>query len=249
MSISGVGQNRDQEKNQGRERDQERGQRREREEGREHGSVSSIPTYPEPGSSYLSLTQGTPGPTPYSGAPATTHYRESTGVRSERISRTDPAPTRTELGSGVRVELTSVIKHDRDISSYQDTGYQDRQVNRAKFTESRSTGRLPTHRSLTRLNIQNSANRLENRIIHKSMTRLDNRYLSNQGVSTNTHKGHYTQVNVPGAVSPTKSMSSGSVTGLERDMAGREILTVNINQITTDLGKYAGSYQKWRVQN
>ena len=43
---------------------------------------------------------------------------------------------------------------------------------------------------------------------------------------------------MPGAVSPTKSMSSGSVTGLERDVTtGREILTVNINQITTDLGR------------
>ena len=50
-------------------------------------------------------------------------------LRSERISRpehvpprTDPAPTRTELGSGVRVELTSVVKHDRDSSGYQDSG-------------------------------------------------------------------------------------------------------------------------------
>ena len=31
-------------------------------------------------------------------------------------------------------------------------------------------------------------------------------------------------------------MTSRNMTGLERDMTGREILTVNINQITTDLG-------------
>jgi len=166
------------------------------------------------------------------------------GGKAERSTtgRVDLTGAKTELTPGARVELTSVIKHDRDIPGYHETGLPERQVARAKFTESRSTGRLPTHRSMTRLNIQ--ANRLENRIIHKSMTRLDHRYLSNQIVSAAVTgppppplKNVYNQGPGGGAVSPTKSMSSGSVTGLERDLTGREILTVNINQITTDLAR------------
>ena len=44
---------------------------------------------------------------------------------------------------------------------------------------------------------------------------------------------------------PSAAAAAGrGVTGLERDMTGREILTVNINQITTDLGKISSVMQR-----
>jgi len=169
-------------------------------------------------------------------------------------------------------------------------GITERQLTVSKKDGSRSTGKLPTHRSMTRLNMHTSASRLESRLgLHKSMTRLDHRYNSNQTVttppaqpvttsattsgtvgrsitciSTNTHRppsiSTYTArpggvtvttptthpstgFNIPNSASPTKSMSSGSMSGLterERDLAGREILTVNklfINQIHTEFAR------------
>ena len=168
-------------------------------------------------------------------------------------------------------------------------GITERQLTSSKKDGSRSTGKLPTHRSMTRMNMHTSASRLESRLgLHKSMTRLDHRYNSNQTVtpatpppvtttagttgnagrsitiSTNSHRppsiSTYTAKlggvtvttptahptpgfhipNIPSSASPTKSMSRGSMSGLtdrERDLAGREILTVNklfINQIHTE---------------
>ena len=176
-------------------------------------------------------------------------------------------------------------------------GITERQLTNSKKDGSRSTGKLPTHRSMTRLNMHTSASRLESRLgLHKSMTRLDHRYNSNQAVapappapavstssstatsgnvgrsitciSTNSHRppsistytarpggvtvttptSHATAMgfqipNIPSSASPTKSMSSGSMSGLterERDLAGREILTVNklfINQIHNEFAR------------
>ena len=129
---------------------------------------------------------------------------------------------------------------------------------------SRSTGRLATHRSMTRLNMQSSASRLETRLgLHKSLTRLDTRYPSSQAVtpttsssvgrsvtnistssrppaplSTYSSRPPVTVTTSSVSASPTKSMSSGSMSGLpsgDRDLAGNPILTVNIHQITTQL--------------
>jgi len=169
-------------------------------------------------------------------------------------------------------------------------GVTERQLTSSKKDGSRSTGKLPTHRSMTRLNMHTSASRLESRLgLHKSMTRLDHRYNSNQTVTPaptvptttstagnvgrsitcisnshrapsistytakpggvtvttpTTHSGPGFQIaNLPSASSPTKSMSSGSMSGLterERDLAGREILTVNklfINQIHSEFAR------------
>ena len=46
----------------------------------------------------------------------------------------------------------------------------------------------------------------------------------------------------PGASSPTKSMSSGSMSGIVQDpITGREIVTVNVNQINEDLIRQVGA--------
>jgi len=222
--------------------------------------------------------------------------------------------THTLPSSGARVELTSVTKHGRESATFsplsperqsvaverqdkheeRQAAYdrliqerQQQQVERitvGKKDGSRSVGKLPTHRSMTRLNMHTSASRLESRLgLHKSMTRLDHRYNSNQAVtpaqppvstaastagtvgrsitciSTNTHRPPSirpgvvtvttptthptTPFHIPHSASPTKSMSSGSMSGLterERDLAGREILTVNklfINQIHTEFAR------------
>ena len=129
----------------------------------------------------------------------------------------------------------------------------ERQLSVVTKDGSRSTGKLPTHRSMTsmtRLNMGTSA-RLDTRMtgLHKSMTRLDHhRYSSHNTVMTpvviNTRSnitnssfrpGHhppslstYTKViNTTG--SPTKSMSSGSMSGLiNQDL---------INQIHSDFAR------------
>ena len=46
----------------------------------------------------------------------------------------------------------------------------------------------------------------------------------------------------PGASSPTKSMSSGSMSGIVQDPTlGREVVTVNVNQINEDLIRQVGA--------
>ena len=46
----------------------------------------------------------------------------------------------------------------------------------------------------------------------------------------------------PGANSPTKSMSSGSMSGIVQDpITGREVVTVNVNQINEDLIRQVGA--------
>merc|ERR1719354_1173257 len=81
--------------------------------------------------------------------------------------------------------------------------------------DSKPIDRFSTHRSMTRLNIHN-AGRLDNRLTHKSMTRLDHRYFSNQLVpAQNKHLSLVQAGSPPPIISPVKSMSSGSVTGLD----------------------------------
>ena len=166
---------------------------------------------------------------------------------------------------GARVELTAVTKHEAAPGLNATLSI--------KKDGSRSTGKLPTHRSMTRLNLQTSAGRLESRLgLHKSMTRLDHRYNSSGAVapapltvtnipvvggssamgrsgscrppalSTYTAKQSGVTVTTapPNSASPTKSMSSGSMAERERDLAGREILTVNklfINQIHSEFAR------------
>lgn len=166
---------------------------------------------------------------------------------------------------GARVELTAVTKHEAAPGLNATLSI--------KKDGSRSTGKLPTHRSMTRLNLQTSAGRLESRLgLHKSMTRLDHRYNSSGAVapapltvtnipvvggtsamgrsgscrppalSTYTAKQSGVTVTTapPTSASPTKSMSSGSMAERERDLAGREILTVNklfINQIHSEFAR------------
>ena len=45
----------------------------------------------------------------------------------------------------------------------------------------------------------------------------------------------------PGASSPTKSMSSGSMSGIVQDQLNREVVTVNVNQINEDLIRQVGA--------
>ncbi len=148
--------------------------------------------------------------------------------------------------------------------------------------DSRSTGKLPTHRSMTKLNANNfdAASRAGGAALHKSMTRLN---ISQQNMARINSSGQMfvpasasgaarsitcisnnlsrpsgaaslTTSNVPatgsyyggrvtvsttgmGASLPTKSMSSGSMSGVV-DQIGREILTVNVNQIHQDLVRH-----------
>ena len=183
---------------------------------------------------------------------------------SKDIFRQDNEPTfKTSAhalpSTGARVELTSVInKHGGSEIGVMS----DRQLSIATKDGSRSTGKLPTHRSMTRLNT--SATRLETRPgLYKSMTRLDHsRYNSNNTVMAPVNSASrnsfrpppYTAktsitiptslgLNIPSSGSPTKSMSSGSMSGLterERDLAGREIVTVDkqfIDQIHSEFAR------------
>ena len=172
--------------------------------------------------------------------------------------------------TGGRVELTSVIKHGGSEIGV----LTDRQLSISTKDGSRSTGKLPTHRSMTRLNMNTSASRLESRLgLHKSMTRLDHRYNSNNTVTQNNRSSvtntsfrppsmstytAKTTVNIPTSYisntgSPTKSMSSGSMSGLterERDLAGREIVTVDkqfIDQIHSEFARQSQHLQSHLV--
>jgi hypothetical protein len=145
--------------------------------------------------------------------------------------------------------------------------------------DSRSTGRLPTHRSMTRLNNFDA----RSNGLHKSMTKLtssqqnmarsstqisasaarsitciNHNALSRPATSvagmggpssltssTMAASGGYMSGRMmistgPGASSPTKSMSSGSMSGVV-DQAGREIVTVNVNRINEDLIRQVGA--------
>ena len=147
---------------------------------------------------------------------------------SKDIFRQDNEPTfKTSAhalpSTGGRVELTSVInKHGGSEIGVMT----DRQLSVSTKDGSRSTGKLPTHRSMTRLNT--SASRLETRPgLYKSMTRLDHsRYNSSNTVMVNSASSFqpppYTAktsitipnslgLNMPSSGSPTKSMSSGSM--------------------------------------
>ena len=110
------------------------------------------------------------------------------GSKSDISSNKDIFKTDSESKSsmhalpstGGRVELTNVIKHGGS-----EIGVLSDRISIANKDGSRSTGKLPTHRSMTRLNMHTSASRLESRLgLHKSMTRLDHRYNSNNTVIT-----------------------------------------------------------------
>ena len=175
------------------------------------------------------------------------HTSNKPDTRAERISKIElnsGGGGGRELSSGARVELTSVTRHDRDFNTYHESGLPERQVSRSKFPESRSIGRIPTHRSMTRLNMHNSANRLEHRMIHKSMTRLDNRYISQP--PPNSIGGQKFAGPPPGAMSPTKSMSSGSVSAMDRSGSAldRETSAVLVRESTATAGRSASGLDR-----
>lgn len=176
---------------------------------------------------------------------------------------------------GSRGELTSYSTAVRNITSA------------ARKSESRSIGRLPTHRSMTRLNDSAVVRPPSSVGLHKSMSKLtssqQNMARSSSQVVAATpaarsvtcitsHRGHHQQplggpsslttaastaatggymsgrVTIstgPGASSPTKSMSSGSMSGIVQDPgligANREVVTVNVNQINEDLIRQVGA--------
>jgi len=183
------------------------------------------------------------------------------GSKSDISSNKDIFKTDSESKSsmhalpstGGRVELTNVIKHGGS-----EIGVLSDRISIANKDGSRSTGKLPTHRSMTRLNMHTSASRLESRLgLHKSMTRLDHRYNSNNTVITpipanrssitnssfrptsmSTYTAKTSMTN-PSSGSPTKSMSNGSMSGLQENQ-GREVVTVDkqfIDQIHSEFAR------------
>ena len=158
---------------------------------------------------------------------------------SKDIFRQDNEPTfKTSAhalpSTGGRVELTSVInKHGGSEIGVMS----DRQLSVSTKDGSRSTGKLPTHRSMTRLNT--SATRLETRPgLYKSMTRLDHsRYNSNNTVMAPVNSASrnsfrpppYTAktsitiptslgLNMPSSGSPPKSLSPTGRLTLKRSL-------------------------------
>ena len=180
---------------------------------------------------------------------------------SRDIFRASDSEPSAKPSSGGRVELTSVIRHggsELGVTERQLTQLSsERQLSQLATKDgSRSTGKLPTHRSMTRLHTSASRLGLEARPgLYKSMTRLDHsRYHPNNRASVTNNSFRpppYTAkagagpgpAQLPSSGSPTKSMSSGSMSGLterERDLAGREIVTVDkqfIDQIHSEFAR------------
>ena len=168
-------------------------------------------------------------------------------------------------------------------------------VDHHRKVDSRSTGRLPTHRSMTKLNNFDMTRPPSSGGLHKSMTKLTSSQqnmarsssqmvAASTGVSSNIIasptarsvtcitnnfsrpqtsssgfgggpsslttsssvaaggyiSGRVTISTGPGASSPTKSMSSGSMSGIVQDQLNREVVTVNVNQINQDLMRQVG---------
>ena len=148
----------------------------------------------------------------------------------------------------------------------------------SRKVDSRSTGRLPSHRSMTKLNNFDMTRPPSSGGLHKSMTKLtssqqnmarsssqmvvqptarsvtcitNNQFsrpqtgpssLTSTSVATGGYiSGRVTISTGPGASSPTKSMSSGSMSGIVQDQLNREVVTVNVNQINEDLIRQVGA--------
>ena len=187
------------------------------------------------------------------------------GVTIVKVGGSKPDVSEPGRQSVARVELTSVVKHGREVEL--DRGFS---VISSHRDGSRSTGKLPTHRSMTRLNMNTSASRLESRLgLHKSMTRLDHRYNSNNAVTvtnrssnnisntasfrppslstytakTSASHGAPPVVHMVSSGSPVKTISSGSMSGLslterERDAAGKfTVDKSDIAQIQSDFAR------------
>ena len=189
-----------------------------------------------------------------------------TSVRNSQIAASQPQPQHPSLSTG---------DHHRKV-------------------DSRSTGRLPTHRSMTKLNNFDMTRPPSSGGLHKSMTKLTSSQQnmarsSSQMVAASTAvssniiasptarsvtcitnnfsrpqtsssgfggpsslttsssvaaggyiSGRVTISTGPGASSPTKSMSSGSMSGIVQDQLNREVVTVNVNQINQDLMRQVG---------
>ena len=174
-------------------------------------------------------------------------------VTTRKSSENIPV-SRASSSSAHHILSSAPVKHVSAVPGSEITVHSDQTQLGGSKDGSRSTGKLPTHRSMTRLNMNTSAGRLESRQVHKSMTKLDHRYSSHNTVlppvviNTRSHITNSsfrppslsTYTKISGSTgSPTKSMSSGSMSGLterERDMIGREVVTVDkqfINQIHT----------------
>jgi len=184
--------------------------------------------------------------------------------------------------NGSRHEISSTISTPANTTTVRNTTVNGRK------SESRSTGRLPTHRSMTRLNNFDATRPPSSGGLHKSMTKLTSSQqnmarsssqmvaaptarsvtcITNNlsrpqaaasasavgfggpsSLTTSAATGGYMSGRVticttgPGASSPTKSMSSGSMSGIVQDPTlGREVVTVNVNQINEDLIRQVGA--------
>merc|ERR1711971_105326 len=202
----------------------------------------------------------------------------SSSITTATSTSPTPAPPITNNNN------TSTAVQNNTVSN---TTVRNTTVNGRK-SESRSTGRLPTHRSMTRLNNFDATRPPSSGGLHKSMTKLTSSQqnmarsssqmvaaptarsvtcITNNlsrpqaaasasavgfggpsSLTTSAATGGYMSGRVticttgPGASSPTKSMSSGSMSGIVTDHTlGREVVTVNVNQINEDLIRQVGA--------